>query len=59
MTEKVIDPRFSPEEAAQQVVLELVKSSGADLFKNRGVTDDAGEKAASFLIAFHTKLTEH
>lgn len=59
MTEKIIDPKTNPEEAAQQALIELVRSAGADLFKSRSVTEDSGEKAASFLIAFHKALTEH
>lgn len=59
MTEKVIDPINRPEEAAHQAVLELVKTSGSDLFRTKGVSEASGKNIAEFVVAFHKTLTEH
>ncbi|MFL1495080.1 hypothetical protein K0P33_17125 [Pseudomonas sp. ArH3a] len=59
MTEIVIDPINRPEEAAHQVALELVRASGADLFRVKGVSEASGKNIAEFVIAFHKTLTEH
>lgn len=52
-------PKRAPTQAAQEAVLELIKASGSDLFKNKGVNADAGKNAAEFLIEFHKTLTAY
>ncbi|POA88022.1 hypothetical protein [Pseudomonas protegens] len=52
-------PVTTPILAAQQAVLELIKASGSDLFKNKGVSAAAGQSAAEFVVEFHKTLTEY
>lgn len=52
-------PKKAPTQAAQEAVLELIKASGSDLFKNKGVSAAAGQNAAVFLIEFHKTLTDY
>lgn len=52
-------PKRSPTQAAHEAVLELVKASGSDLFKSKGISAESGKNAADFLVAFHKTLTEH
>ncbi|WP_439885815.1 hypothetical protein ACTACK_12940 [Pseudomonas syringae] len=59
MTETILDPKYSPTEAAHQLALELVRSSGEALFKDRSVSRENGEKAAEFVIAFEEKITAY
>lgn len=58
MTETVT-PRNNSAHAAQQAVLKLIESSGADLFKQSGVSEAGGKKAAEFLVEFHKTLTAY
>lgn len=52
-------PKRAPTQAAHEAVLELIKASGSDLFKSKGVSSDAGKSAAEFLIEFHKTLTDY
>ncbi len=59
MTDKPIDPKYSPEEAAHQLALELVRASGSDLFKSKAVIRENGVHAAEFVIGFEEKITAY
>lgn len=59
MTEKIFDPRTNPDEAAQQVVIELIRASGDALIKTKGANETAGRSIADFLIALQKQLTKH
>ncbi|WP_134743281.1 hypothetical protein [Pseudomonas viridiflava] len=59
MTEKTLDPKHSPTEAAHHLAVELVRSSGEALFKDRSVSRENGQKAADFVIAFEEKITAY
>lgn len=57
---KIFDPVHAPEEAAQEVLLELCQA-GTFGFDNGGkaATEDEGARVADAAIAFHRKLTEY
>ncbi len=55
----IVAARNNSSHAAQQAVITLIEASGAELFRNSGVSEDGGKKAAEFLIAFHKTLTAY
>ena len=54
-----VNPNNRQTDAAHQAVLELIRSSGSELFKNRHIDGDSGRKAAECVIAFHKALSDH
>ncbi len=55
----VASPKRTPVQAAHEVVLELVKASGPELFRVSGVSEAGGKKSGDFLIALHKTLTDY
>ncbi|TNH19988.1 hypothetical protein [Halomonas sp. BL6] len=56
---RVLDPKHSPEHAAHEVVVELIRAQNLELKYSAAMDEKYGESLAEAVIAAHKKLTEY